>query len=508
MAIYLEDFVVFEQLTVHQLVVSPRQVKATYSLLKKDGQTVETELIYSYEEAFFQPNSWASINLASMMVAQVAMNYGLFCQKIVFKGLYEAADQRLILDMTENTSREIYVHKLLQPTEFLLAPYRELQPEKKNRYTAAQITFDPSDLSHLSAKKEQRKPDETQYAILSSGGKDSLLSYGLLKEHFNPHPVYVNESGRHWFTAYNAYHYFKRTEPNTAKVWCNSDRVFNWMARQMPFIKPNFQNIRADQYPIRLWTVSVFLWGVLPLALHRNIKNIIIGNEYDTSLRMQYQGITHYAGLYDQSKFFDNAYSRYYRKKGWGLHQFSLLRSLSELLILKILVKRYPELQQQQVSCHAGHKEGERMLPCGKCEKCRRIVGMLTALQEDPQRCGYTPQQIQQCLRALETKGVKQLGADAQQLYHMLHQMGAIQLPAATCRLLKHNPEIQGLRFDAERSKLEDLPVYIRQPLLDIYLNYAEGIYRWQQGRWQATGIKDEDLQQAYIINQKEDHEQ
>lgn len=508
MGVTLEDFVVFQSLRVHELSVLPKQVKASYSLHKKDGEIVSSELIYSYEEAVFQAKSWESVNMASMMVAQVAMNYGLFCEKIIFQGIYESVDQRFIMDMIENTSREIYVHKLLNPTEFLVPPFNQLKTERKKRFTYAQIEFVNEEFKHLQKSAEVYSPDENKYAILSSGGKDSLLSYGFLNEHFEAHPIYVNESGRHWFTAYNAYHYFKEKEPLTGKVWCNSDRVFNWMVKHMAFIKPNFQNIRSDQYPIRLWTVSVFLWGVLPLARKRNIKNIIIGNEYDTSLKMQHDGIRHYAGLYDQSKYFDNAHSRYYKKKAWGVFQFSLLRSLSELLILKILVKRYPELQAQQVSCHASHKEGERMLPCGNCEKCRRIVGMLKALDEDPQRCGYTADQIQQCLKALETKKVKQLGSDAQQLYYMLSQKGLISVGPENRKMLRENKEILGQRFDAEKSNMEDLPLYIRKPLMDMYSQYSQGAFNLSFREWLPYELGEEDLQIPYVLNKKENNEQ
>jgi len=502
MSVSLDDFVVFDCLRIHKLSVQSRQVKATYTLDKKDGTSVSNELIYSYNEAVFKPANWKDTNTASMMVAQVAMNYGIFCKRILFEGLYDSADQRLIIDMTENTSREIYVHKLLQPTEFLIAPYNQLSVEKKKRYTTAKIEFNTSAYSHLTKSKSYDEPDENKYAILSSGGKDSLLSYGLLKEKFDPSPVFVNESGRHWFTAYNSYHQFEKTEPNTAKVWCNSDRIFNWMVKQMPFIKPNFQNIRSDQYPIRLWTVSVFLWGVIPIAHKRNIKNIIIGNEYDTSLQLQYMGITHYAGLYDQSKFFDNAYSRYYRKKNWDFHQFSLLRSLSELLILKILVKRYPDLQKEQISCHASHKEGERMLPCGNCEKCRRIVGMLIALDEDPGRCGYTQQQIDKCLKALETKKVKQLGSDAQQLYYMLDAKKKVCLETENKKMAKENKEIMGLRFDRERSMIEDLPVYIRKHLMDIFCQYAADVFKFENRKWTKCKLDKEALKVPYVLNQ------
>ena len=33
------------------------------------------------------------------------------------------------------------------------------------------------------------------------------------------HAVFVNESGRHWFTALNAYRHFATNVPNTARVW-------------------------------------------------------------------------------------------------------------------------------------------------------------------------------------------------------------------------------------------------------------------------------------------------
>ena len=137
--------------------------------------------------------------------------------------------------------------------------------------------------------------------------------------------------------------------------------------------------MRADIYPIRLWTVAVFLFGALPLMRKRGIDRLVIGDEFDTSTRVRHKGITHYDGLYDQSRWFDNAMSRYFRRKSWGVAQFSLLRPLSELLIEKILVERYPELLRLQLSCHAAHADGDEVLPCGRCEKCRRIAGMLLA---------------------------------------------------------------------------------------------------------------------------------
>ncbi len=90
-------------------------------------------------------------------------------------------------------------------------------------------------------------------------------------------------------------------------------RLFNWMLKQFPFIKENYASIRADIYPIRLWTVAVFLFGVLPVARKKGIGNILIGDEYDTTVRGNLEGISHYNALYDQSKYFDNAMTRYYQ---------------------------------------------------------------------------------------------------------------------------------------------------------------------------------------------------
>ncbi|NIR50359.1 creatininase family protein, partial [candidate division KSB1 bacterium] len=139
--------------------------------------------------------------------------------------------------------------------------------------------------------------------------------------------------------------------------------------------------------------------------------------------------------MYDQSRYFDNALSRYYLGKGWSISQFSIVRPLSEMLIEKTLVERYPKLQEHQMSCHATHKEGERVKPCGKCEKCRRIVGMLLAVDADPKRCGYTEKQIGSCLADLTQKGVHQESAGERQLLLMLHRKGLIELPVSKTKI-------------------------------------------------------------------------
>lgn len=478
----LEILHVIDRLEVGPIKVEKQRVTAPYTVFK-DGKSDSIDFVYKFEEDVFEPGEWHSENLASMLAAQIALNYGLFCEEIVFRGTYDKTDQRFLEAMARNTAREIYVLKFLHDNPFLLGDARKLPIVRKDNYLHARLSYHrEGNLNRDATNTYGWYTDSQRYAVLSSGGKDSLLSYGLLKEmEYETHPLFVNESGRHWFTALNAYRFLDENDPNTARVWTNSDRVFSWMLRHFPFVRQDFASVRADIYPIRLYTVAVFLFGVLPLLRKRNIGRIVIGDEYDTTERENFHGITHYSGLYDQSRYFDNALTRYYQRKEWHVTQFSILRNMSELLIEKILVERYPHLQRQQLSCHATHKEGERIHPCGRCEKCRRIVGMLTAIGADPRNCGYNDAQIEACLRELVKRGVHQEAAGSQHMLHLLQEQGKIPAPSPAP---KPHPEVLSLRIDPERSPVEVIPLDLRRNLFELITGHAKTAMKKHGRRW------------------------
>jgi creatinine amidohydrolase/Fe(II)-dependent formamide hydrolase-like protein len=486
----LEILGVIQRLEVGPLKLEKRRITIPYTVTQKRSVD-STELIYRFEEDVFTPDEPKSLNLASMMSVQVALNYGLFCDEMVFHDGFDRSDQQFLREMAQNTAREIFVKKFLEPNPFLRGPVTELPPVKQKTYLRSQITF-TSTWGGGEAGKDRTNPtpwhgDPSQHAILSSGGKDSLLSFGLLREIGQEiHPIFINESGRHWFTALNAYRHFSQSVPNTTRVWTNSDRVFSWMLRRIPFVRQDFETIRSDEYPLRLWTVAVFLFGALPILRKRGIGRLLIGDEFDTTSRVSHKGITHYDGLYDQSRYFDNALTRYFHRKGWGISQFSILRPLSELLIEKVLSERYPDLQRHQVSCHAAHKGGERIQPCGRCEKCRRIVGMLAAIGADPTNCGYTQEQITHCLKNLLTKGINQETEGIEHLAFLLEQKGIIDKPSLASVRGRQRPEILKLRFDPEKSPVDGIPVDLREPLYHLCLEHADGIVMRKGRRWVA----------------------
>lgn len=476
----LEGLAVIDRMEIGPVRVEPRRITAPYRVFGKMGEDA-MDLAYRFEEEVFVPDDPSSVNLAAMVSVQAALNYGLFCREMVFIGPFDNEDRRFIRTMARNTAREIYVKRLLEANPFLIGPEARLPAVRRESYLRARISFQGDQ-----GKRNDATPwnaDKDRCAVLSSGGKDSLLSYGLLREiGVDVLPIFVNESGRHWFTALNAYRYFASHIPNTARLWTNADRLFNWMLRRLPFVRKDFARLRSDDYPIRLWTVAVFLFGALPLLRKKGVGRLVVGDEFDTTRRLSFRGIPHYDGLYDQSRFFDDALTRYFHRKGWGISQFSILRPLSELLVQKILCERYPDLQTHQVSCHAAHKEGDRVRPCGRCEKCRRIVGILTAFREDPARCGYSGVQVEEALRGLAKEGIRTEAEGAQHLLYLLQERGVPGV--AQSERARPRPEVMKLRFDPERSPTDGMPAALRRPLYRIYLGYAEGALRRNGRVW------------------------
>jgi len=497
----IESLVVLDRLEIGPVRIEPKRASATYRVVSASGETRSTELVYRFGENVFDDGP-ASRNLAAMLTAQVALNYGLFCRRLVFRGPYDDRDRRFLERFAENTAREIYVNKFLLPNPFLTGDARNLVPERRKQYLNSAIEIVPEDGAR--GGTVDWKPVARRHAVLSSGGKDSLVTFGALRElGLEVHPIFVNESGRHWYTALNAYRHLEGQHRETARVWTNSDRVFSWMLRMLPFVRRDFSRVRSDEYPVRLWTVAVFAFGALPLLRLRGIGRLLIGDEFDTTARATHHGISHYGALFDQSRYFDEAMTRYFRSKGWNVCQFSVLRPLSELLVEKILVERFPDLLRHQTSCHAAHIEGGRVRPCGSCEKCRRIVGMLEALDADPALCGYSAEQVSRCLKELVERGVHQEAAGSGQLAQMLVDRGLIPESAPGFRPRRH-PETLSLRFDTAASPVEGIPRDLRRGLYGMFLGHADGALIKSGRAWKPFDpLSEESLARPYAFERR-----
>lgn len=181
----LKELEVIRRLEVGPVRLDRRRITAPYRVIGNNTDNT-IDLAYRFEEDVFIPDEHASINLGNMISAQVALNYGLFCEEIVFRGQFDTHDRRFIGEMAKNTAREIFVKKFLEPNPFLTETVTELPPMKLNTYLRAKISFPDtySGVESESLKKGGRTDswhaENSRHAVLSSGGKDSLLSFSLL----------------------------------------------------------------------------------------------------------------------------------------------------------------------------------------------------------------------------------------------------------------------------------------------------------------------------------------
>jgi len=186
---------VFHRLDVGPVRVEPLRVVAPYTLTTDAGVS-SAKLIYRYEHNVFDPSDQVDRNLASMIVSQLALNYGLFAREICFDGLYDETDRQFLREMAENTAREITVKKLLEENPFLRGPAAQLPTVNRDRYSWATLSFTDSAggaPATRTVESKQWSDDPSRHAILSSGGKESLLTLGILNElGRQTYPIFIN----------------------------------------------------------------------------------------------------------------------------------------------------------------------------------------------------------------------------------------------------------------------------------------------------------------------------
>lgn len=488
------DLRVWSTLEVGPVQLEKRRLRMPYVVHHRDGTQQQAVLTLRWASDVFDPTDLADQQLATLAGAQLGLNYGLFADELVLHGPVDPIDAEWLDEMLDNTATEVWVNKFLKRNVFLTGEPASWHEQPSERPPVARLTLPEGLAAPLPTSPFAKAPDRV--AILASGGKESLLTQGVAEElGLDVHALFANESGRHWFTALNGWRHLQRTRPErTARVWMDCDRLYTFFLRQLPFVRDDADRVRADDYPIRMWTVCVFLMGCVPMARARGCGRLFIGDEWDTTQPSTFVHgdlrIEHHAGLYDQSRHFDARMSRYFADKGWNLLVASLLRPASELIVQDTLASRYPALFGQQVSCHAARVEGDRVVPCGRCEKCRRIVGMLTALGHDPAAIGYPPAVQARCLEDLANRGVKQ-AEDGQHLGALLVERGHISVDTPFGAQGRRHHETTCLRFDPVASPRDVLPRDLRQPVWQLLATHAHGAVEQRGDTWVPIPLAD-----------------
>jgi hypothetical protein len=406
------------------------------------------------------------------------LNYGLFSEKFELKFSICDSDFRLLNDLNVIFSRDIYVNKISRRrANYILPEYLPAEDPIRIQDSDPQAEVEPEGISEDLLIAEDM--DGRRSGILSSGGKESLLSYAMLDEvGAEVYPLYVNESGGHWRPALPAYRHHKKACPNTQRMWTNVDRFYNFMLDHLPFIRSDHRNIRADTYPIRLCIFPFYVFALMPIFVQKRIGNLLIGSEFD-DLRSPpvYQGIPHYFGIYDQHQDYDIRMDDWYSARVQGLSQWSAVRNISGLIVERILASRYPHLAKYQRSCHSCHFENKEIIPCGVCSKCLGVLLFLLANKKNPKMMKFSDKNI---VTFLARKDFSVLRIDQDEKDHSFFLLkGKNTLPKG-----KYVDHIERIHLDKNVADIRLIPQRFRKSLLAILQSYTSGFCKLVEEAW------------------------
>jgi hypothetical protein len=467
----IPDMTCFSSIEISEPMINNRSVKTDVTLNKIEGDKSSFCIILKYEENI--NNDY--LPLLRLAFTMPLLNYGLFSKKFKLNFSISNIDYYILNKLNHIFSKDIFVNKILRRrADYILKEYLPKKENIKLEDSKSKAVIEPSKI--YNDKVILSDIDKNSCGILSSGGKESLLTYGLLNEiGGNIYPFYVTESGGHWRTAIPAYRYHKKTDDKTQHVWTNIDRFYVFMLDNLKIIRPDHRKIWADTYPIRLCIFPFYVFLLLPIFVDKKIGNLLIGSEFDDiRSNPEYLGIKHYYGIYDQHQDYDILMNNWYEKRIPGLTQWSAVRNISGLIVEKILVKRYPDLAKYQRSCHSCHFEENRIFPCGKCSKCMGILLFLLANKADPKIMNFKNEDIEYFKNHNDTS---KLRLDDDEKNHSLYLIGNIKYS-------KPIDHIEKIHINSTNCDPCFIPEQFYNNLLNIIKKYTTGFCKLKKNEW------------------------
>ncbi len=430
-----------------------------------DGEEVQLAFSYDFPIAADRQD----MRLLSLIPL---VNYSIFTDEIEADFSITQQDYDFIQKMMVINSREIYVNKLLKRREFYRDEFIPLSPSQEEASYCPRM--------NIRIEPNTRVPFDNNgdgsVAIMSSGGKDSLLTYGIMKEvGATVYPIYVNESGGHWKTASVAYDYFHANNQSTLRIWTTIDRFYRRMNSKVKALNDKAITMWSDTYPVQLFIFPVYLFSSLPYYKKFGISGVMKGDEFDDprGFRPEF-GVNHYYAIYDQTQSFDIALNEYFQSIGYNIKFYSALRNITGLIEERMLFNRYPELAKLQRSCHSCHDENGQIVPCGRCTKCDGILLFLTASSLDPRIINYREQDIQDFSNTYLER-LFRLDEDEREHAKFLISKGEHG---------KYNEHVEKIHEDPEFCDSQLIDEKWRGKIMDILREYTKGTTRLQNGEW------------------------
>jgi hypothetical protein len=468
------DLLCFKSIKAHEPSIRKKNVEVIIELENLEGDVAAFPLQLAYEEPLEEIHR-PFLRLASAMPL---MNYGLFSEELRFDFEMSHGDNELLKDLLDVFSRDIFVNKIARRrADYIIHDFLPKDDEITEENARPRAKIRTKSLSKYSSIVSDLDPNSC--GVLSSGGKESLLTYCILKElGANVHPLYVNESGGHWRTALPGYRYHSLNEPLTGRVWTNVDRFYVFMLDNLRIIRRDHRRVRADTYPIRLCIFPFYVFVLLPLFASRRLGNLLIGSEFDDPrIEPVYEGIRHYYGVYDQTQDYDVRMEAWYKERMPGLQQWSVVRPVSGFIVEKVLTRRYIDMAKSQRSCHSCHFEGDNVVPCGTCTKCLGVILFLHANGIDPGSLAFRAQDVERFSSNYLKTGVR---LDQEEKEHALHLASEKGVDVEG----KEHPHVEGIHVHPTTGDPALIPEQFRDGLFRILGEYTNGFWILEGDNW------------------------
>ncbi|MDA8143640.1 MAG: metal-binding protein, partial [Thermoplasmatales archaeon] len=171
---YAQKISVFDEIRIKPLQIGKRLISGTVSI--KSGDLLkEYRIIFSYSDEIN-----VSENLAGLILTMPVINFTLFTKRLILDFPVSDLDLRNVRELVRINNREVFINKLLRRRyEFFKKEYlpeeSDITAENIDGITEVASSGTYTDEAHTGT-------GNNSVAVLSSGGKESLLSYGILRE--------------------------------------------------------------------------------------------------------------------------------------------------------------------------------------------------------------------------------------------------------------------------------------------------------------------------------------
>ena len=251
---------------------------------------------------------------------------------------------------------------------------------KKFYNTNFQSRFKALNCSYSGKKIKQNLKNKAM--LFFSFGKDSLLTYCLLKEFKINQTLFFVE--------------VPNCQIENRQKSKLTEKFFEKTGDEINFFPLSIGKIRQDVDLSWGWDIilSQYVFILLPYYFYYLPKYLFFGNEQSCNFYIEDEENYLINPVYEQSVPAMQLLQDIPRLFFVNAHIGSLLEPVHEIFITYILHYRYPEIGRFQTSCLLEEESAKEKRWCGKCDKCAMMYIFFKALSINPEKVGFLDKQM------------------------------------------------------------------------------------------------------------------